>query len=466
MLDITFEEVLIAVSGDIFIKGTNYIYDSIAIDTRTMFENSIFIAIKGDNFNGNEFINLASGKGASLCIVDEILFNKAELNSDTSIIIVKDTKRALMELAMYYRSKLNVKVIGITGSTGKTSTKDLAYAALSKAYKVFKTEGNFNNEIGLPLMLFKIDNSYDVAILEMGMSDLGEIHRLAEVAKPDIAIITNIGTSHMENLKTRENILKAKMEITDFFKMGNVLLVNGDNDLLSELHANKYTLVKVSIDSSFDYKAEDIVLKEKSISFKVCEKRSKENGIFNIEVPGVHNVLNALLAIACGRILNIDYEVLAKSITTLETTSMRLDITEGKKFRIIDDCYNASPDSMKAAIDVLMNLKGGKKVAILGTMMELGGDSYNAHKEIGTYALKHGVQLLITIGEFSEAYGEGFGNSKCHMIFSNANEVCEYILKTAFNNEDILVKASRSMKFETIVNELKNENSKEVIKHE
>lgn len=363
-----------------------------------------------------------------------------------------------MKLAMFYRSKLNVKVIGITGSTGKTSTKDLVYATLSSTFKVFKTEGNFNNEIGLPLMLFKIDKSYDVAILEMGMSNLGEIHRLAEVAKPDMAIITNIGTSHMENLKTRENILKAKMEITDFFTKGSILLINGDNDLLSKLYSKNYTLVKVGIDCEHDYKAVDIILNEKSISFKVHERNSDTSEIFNIEVPGIHNVLNALLAIACGRILNIDYKVLAKSITTLEKTSMRLDIINGKKFRIIDDCYNASPDSMKAAINVLMNLKGGKKVAILGTMKELGENSYNAHKEIGIYAQRHGVELLITIGEFNKAYSEGFANCECHMLFSNVNEACEYILKTIGNNEDILVKASRSMKFETIVNKLKNEN--------
>jgi UDP-N-acetylmuramoyl-tripeptide--D-alanyl-D-alanine ligase len=458
MLDITFEEILVAVNGDIYVNSKNCTYNSVTIDTRTMHQNSIFIAVKGDNFNGNEFVLLASGKGASLCIVDEILFNKDELSSTTSIIIVKDTKRALMDLAMYYRSKLNVKVIGITGSTGKTSTKDLAYAALSKAFKVFKTQGNFNNEIGLPLMLFKIDNSYDVAILEMGMSNLGEIHRLSEVAKPDMAIITNIGTSHMENLKTRENILKAKMEITDFFTKDSVLLINGDNDLLNELHSKNYTLVKVGIDSKYDYNAEDIILNEKSISFKVYEKSSEAGALFNIEVPGIHNVLNALLAIACGRILNIDYEVLAKSITTLETTSMRLDITQGKKIRIIDDCYNASPDSMKAAINVLMNLKGGKKVAILGTMKELGENSYNAHREIGIYAKEHGVQLLITIGEYNNAYNEGFGNTGCHIAFSNVNEACEYILRTVGNNEDILVKASRSMKFEAIVKELKNKN--------
>jgi len=466
MLDITFEEILSAVSGDIYLHNKNCVYNSINIDTRTMNENSIYIAVKGDNFNGNEFALLASEKGASLCIVEEILFKKDELSCTTSIIIVEDTKKALMNLAMYYRSKLKVKVIGITGSTGKTSTKDLVAAALSKAFKVFKTQGNFNNEIGLPLMLFKIDNSYDVAILEMGMSNFGEIHRLAEVAKPDMAIITNIGTSHMENLKSRENILKAKMEITDFFTKDNVLLINGDNDLLSKLQSKNYNLVKVSIDSKSDYYTENIILSEKSISFKVYEKKSEEEGLFNIEVPGIHNVSNALLAIACGRILNIDYETLEESIKALEKTSMRLDITLWKRFRIIDDSYNASPDSMKAAINVLMNLKGGKKVAILGTMMELGENSYNAHKEVGSYARKHGVQLLITIGEYNKAYSEGFGNSQCNRAFLTVEEAWEYISKTIGNNEDILVKASRSMKFETIVKKLKDETAKEVTKHE
>ncbi|MDF2884412.1 MAG: UDP-N-acetylmuramoyl-tripeptide--D-alanyl-D-alanine ligase [Clostridiaceae bacterium] len=454
-------EVVSSVHGEIVVRGNAEKFTEINTDTRKINPGSLFIALKGENFNGNNFVVSASSKGAVICIVDEINFNKDDLNDTTTVILVNNTRKALLDLAKYYRSKLKVKVIGITGSTGKTSTKDLTCAVLSEKYKVFKTQGNFNNEIGLPLMIFKLDKSYDIAVLEMGMSNFKEIHNMAEAARPDMAMITNIGISHIENLKTRQGILNAKLEITDFFNSDNTLIVNSDNDMLynveKSLKNNNIKVIKTGI-STGDFRAEEIVLSENSISFKVYADEVLK-GQFNVPVPGKHNVLNALLAIACGYLMNMTFDEMARGIQTIQVTSMRLDIIKRGEITIINDTYNASPDSVKAAVDVLKNMQGRRKVAILGTMRELGSEAYNAHMDCGKYAAENGVDLLIAIGEFSEAFKKGF-NSNSNINgnfkeFNNFEETIEY-LRTYLKEEDcVLVKASRAMKFEAIVDKLK-----------
>lgn len=449
------QEILEAVDGELYLEGKVYEYTDISTDTRKIEEGSLFIALKGENFNGNEFVIEAAGKGAVICLVDDIKFNKEDLNSGVSVIKVDDTKKALRDLAKYYRSKLKIKIVGITGSTGKTSTKDIVAAALSSKYRVFKTKGNFNNEIGLPLMIFKLNNNYDIAVLEMGMSNLEEIHRLADIARPDVGIITNIGISHIENLGTRENILKAKMEITDFFHKSSTLIVNGDNDLLSTIETEKFNLIKIGIDKEFDYTGENIILNEDRISFKVREAGKVNSQSFELPVPGKHNVLNALMAVACGRLLSMEFSEIALGLTNLEVTSMRLDIVKTKEYTIIDDCYNASPDSMKAAIDVEINIKGKRRIAVLGTMKELGCKAYEAHKEIGSYASQKGIDLLITVGEYNDAFREGFGCDANYASFEATAEAAEYVKNIIRKDDVVLVKASRTMKFETIIDRLK-----------
>ena len=218
ILDLNLNEVIKAVNVEIIVQNNDGAFNKISTDTRRIEEGNLFFALKGENFNGNNYAVQAVEKGASIVIVDEVNFNNEELNGKGTIIKVKDTRIALGDLAAYYRTKLGIKVVSITGSTGKTSTKDLIAAFLSGKYRVFKTQGNFNNEIGLPLMIFQLSKEYDIAVLEMGTSNFGEIHRLASIAKPDIAAITNVGVAHIEYLKTRENILKEKMSISDFFE--------------------------------------------------------------------------------------------------------------------------------------------------------------------------------------------------------------------------------------------------------
>lgn len=453
---ITISEILDATKGEVIKKGIEVNYTAVSTDTRTIGFNSIFIALKGANFNGNTFSSEASLKGARVCIIDEICTPNEDFHEDAYVIKVSDTKKALLDLAKYYRAKLGIKVIGITGSTGKTSTKDLVAAALSTKYKVFKTKGNFNNEIGLPLMIFNITNEYDIAVLEMGMSNFGEIHNLTDVARPDIAIITNIGVSHLENLKTRENILKAKLEITDFFSRTNTLIINNDNDLLKNIDSKIYNILRVGfVENNNDFSTLNYKLYDDSVNFVIHEEFENKDFEFNINIIGKHNISNSLLAIACGRKLGLSYEELQEGFKNIEFTSMRLDIIKGNKFTLIDDSYNASPDSMKAAIDVLASIEGKRKVAVLGTMKELGKDAFSLHKEIGEYAKLKNIDLLLCVGEFEEAYREGYEIKHKIFKFSTNEEVSNYLEKNVLQGDCILIKASRSMKFETIANKLK-----------
>ncbi|AND85249.1 UDP-N-acetylmuramoyl-tripeptide--D-alanyl-D-alanine ligase [Clostridium tyrobutyricum] len=457
---ISLKDIVKAIDGKIIFEGIYEGFNNVNSDTRKIEKKDLFIALKGENFNGNNYIKQASEKGASICIVDEINYDDSEIRPYTTIIKVENTRSALLDLAQYYRSILDIKVIGITGSVGKTSTKDLVAAALSYKFKVFKTEGNFNNEIGLPHMIFKLDNSYDIAVLEMGMNNLGEIHNMAKAAKPDIAVITNIGTAHIGRLKSRENILKAKLEITDFFSSENILVLNNGNDLLSTVKSNKFKINTVSLNDRSNLSAFNIKLMENSIEFSVKENDFDINEKIDVMAPGKHSVINSLLAVMCARLFKLTYNEIRLGFKNLETTKMRLEIIQGKKFKIINDCYNANPDSMKAAIDVLSDFDGNRKIAVLGTMGELGEKSQELHEEIGEYASKLGVNLLIALGEYSIYYKRGFEklsiNNRKIMEFKNYDEAVNFLTGSYIETGDVLlVKASRTMRFESIVEKLK-----------
>jgi len=450
METITLKDVVKGVKGEVLKEGKTTQFNRVSIDSRKVCAGDIFFALVGENFDGHSYIDMAIKSGAHLCIVHKKNLNLSGYDEDVSIIYVEDTRTALLDLAEHYREKLKLKVIGITGSTGKTSTKDLVAAALSEKYKVFKTKGNFNNEVGLPLMVFSLDNSYDVAILEMGMSSLGEIEKLAKVAKPDIGIITNIGLSHIENLKTRDNILKAKMEITSFFNEKNVLIINGDNDMLHNLQGQDYKIIKMGLENDYNFVGSRIIIDNDHIKFNVIENGKETESSIEVGVPGKHNVLNSLLAIAVARELGLTYDEISIGIRKLEFTSMRLDIINCGNYIIINDAYNASPDSMEAALEVLKNYEGKRKIAVLGTMKELGNEAYNSHERVGSYAKKCNVDLLLTAGEFNEAFKSGFGDENL-VSFHTGEELLDFLSTTIKDGDVILVKASRTMKFEHIV---------------
>jgi len=449
---LTLTEIANAINGEIILKSDVQQYDSISTDTRKIKQGDVFIALKGEKFNGNKFIKEAANSGAALCIVDELMPDTWSIEG-MSLIKVQDTGKALLDLAGFYRKRLKIKIVGITGSTGKTSTKDLTAAALSTKYKVFKTKGNFNNEVGLPLMIFSLDNTYDVAVLEMGMSNLGEIHRMADAARPDCALITNVGITHIEYLKTSENILKAKLEITDFFGSENTLIVNSDSEMLKDLGSRDFNIINTSAEHKADYSAYDVELGDENVKFKLMEKGIKHPQVINVDMPGRHTVNNALLAIACGRLLGISLEEIIEGFGKLEKTSMRLDIIRGGRYIIINDCYNANPDSMKSGLEVLKNLNCSKRAAILGSMGELGSEAWNAHKMVGEFAADCGIDFLITLGQYNDAFKAGFGEN-CH-TFNDYDEAVKFANSVLDHGDAVIVKASRFMKFENIVDKLK-----------
>ena len=451
ILDLNLNEIIKAVDGEILVQNNDGAFNKISTDTRKIEEGNLFFALKGENFNGNNYAVSAVLKGASVVIVDEINFKNEELNGKGTIVKVKDTRIALGDLAAYYRTKLGIKVVSITGSTGKTSTKDLIAAFLSGKYRVFKTQGNFNNEIGLPLMIFELSKDYDIAVLEMGTSNFGEIHRLASIAKPDIAAITNVGVAHIEYLKTRENILKEKMSISDFFENKNDLVINCENDMLNTVkESEKYNLQKTGYDESYDLYARNVKLTCDTTSFEVVTK-SKKTHEFTLNMVGEHNVLNALLGIQIGLDLGLTFEEMEKGLENFKATSMRLEFIKKDNFTIINDSYNANPDSMKAALNVLKNYSGKRKIAILGTMGELGSHAKEAHKEVGSFA-KDRADILLTTGDFKEQYKEGFGDKT--FVYDTKEDLIAG-LKTMIKDDDtLLVKASRSAKFEEIIKEL------------
>lgn len=450
MLELNLQEIVKATKGALLKEADVKEIKAVSKDTRKIEEGTMFIALKGENFNGNNYVLEAFNKGAKIAIVDEVKCDLNELKEDMALIKVQNTGRALMDLAKFYREKLGLKVVGITGSAGKTSTKDLVAAVLSDKYKVFKTKGNFNNEIGLPLMILELDSTYDVAILEMGMRGLGQIKELAEIASPDLGIITNIGISHIEILKTRENILKAKMEIATFFDKNNTLVVCGNDDFLGALPEAEYKIVKTGVGENFKIGAKNIALEELSSKFTVYDGEKEEE--FSLDMPGEHNISNLMLGIAIAKELGVSFEEMKRGLKNIEATSMRLELIKKDGFSILNDCYNSSPVAVKSAIDVMKNIEGKRRIAVLGTMRELGHKSEEAHEEIGKYAKENGIEKVLCFGDFSENIKEGYGEG-C-TVYENKEELIKDLLNIICDGDIILVKASRSLKFEEITKAL------------
>ncbi|HAT4338235.1 TPA: UDP-N-acetylmuramoyl-tripeptide--D-alanyl-D-alanine ligase [Clostridium perfringens] len=450
MLELNLQEIVKATKGALLKEADVKEIKAVSTDTRKIEEGTMFIALKGENFNGNNYVLDAFNKGAKIAIVDEVKCDLNELKEDVALIKVENTGRALMDLAKFYREKLGLKVVGITGSAGKTSTKDLVAAVLSDKYKVFKTKGNFNNEIGLPLMILELDSTYDVAILEMGMRGLGQIRELAEIASPDLGIITNIGISHIEILKTRENILKAKMEIATFFDKNNTLVVCGNDNFLGALPEAEYKIVKTGVGENFEIGAKNIALEELSSKFTVYDGEKEEE--FSLDMPGEHNISNLMLGIAIAKELGVSFEEMKRGLNNIEATSMRLELIKKDGFSILNDCYNSSPVAVKSAIDVMKNIEGKRRIAVLGTMRELGHKSEEAHEEIGKYAKENGIEKVLCFGDFSENIKEGYGEG-C-TVYKNKEELINDLLNIICEGDIILVKASRSLKFEEITKAL------------
>ena len=436
--------------------------NGVSTDTRTIKKGELFIPLVGEIFDGHYFVDEAIEKGASAVLIhrEDAKF-LPELFPEVAVIKVADTLKALQDLAAFQRSRFNIPIVAVTGSNGKTTTKDMIALVLSQKYKVLKTQGNFNNEIGLPLTLLGLDDSHEVAVVEMGMNHLGEIHRLAKIARPNIGVITNIGVSHIQNLGTRENILKAKMEIFDFFTSEDKAILNGDDEFLSKVAEEfPYQVKYYGISDIASVKAQDIrLLGEKGISYNI--NIGSQIHPIEIPIPGKHNVYNSLAAVAVGSLMGIDIQDIANALKSYRSGDMRLNIfTTDSNIKVIDDVYNASPDSMKAAIEVLKDLGEGRKVAILGDMLELGDYSQKGHSEVGEVVAHKGIDILITVGQESKFIGIearkcGMDDQRIIHLESN-KDVIDYLDTIIEQGDKILVKGSRSMKMEEIVEYLRS----------
>ncbi len=431
---------------EIFIVG-------ISIDSRKVSRGDMFVAIHGENMDGHDYIEMAFEKGAT-CVLSE-----KEIKTDYPVIFVESTRKAFMDLAEYYRSLFDIKTVAVTGSVGKTTTKDIIASVLMQKYNIIKTEGNFNNEIGLPLTVFNIEEQHEIAIFEMGMNNFNEIHKLSKIVKPDLAVITNIGVSHIENLGSREGILKAKCEIFDFMKQGGKAILNHDDDLLKTLDGNLNFDILFFGTKEFE-KCALYANEIESLGLEGIKSNIEtEMGTIKMQtdIPGSHMVTNALAAATVGSCLGLSLDKIAVGIKNFSPTNMRMNISKTKSGKtLINDAYNASPSSMEAAINVLVESKG-KKAAILGDMFELGSFSAEYHEKLGIFASQKGIDVIICIGNFSQSTFRGakkYGKENQTVVYFDTQEKFFDSLDLIGDSETILVKASRGMHFEKTVDKI------------
>ena len=464
-MNLKIKDVLNCANAKLIIGNKEEELISYSKDTRTIKKGDTYIGIKGENFDGSLFWEEAFHKGANTVIINNIEIDQIKkqkyLKENKNIIQVEDTIIALGKMASLKRNLYSdkLKVIGVTGSVGKTSTKDIIANVMSQKYKTLKTEGNNNNNIGLPLTILRLKDE-EVAVIEMGMNHLGEISYLSKIAKPDIAVITNIGTSHIGNLGSRENILKAKLEIMDGMK--NVKLVlNNDNDLLNswqEKNKEKIEIHTFGINNESEFKADEIEFHENSSEF-ICNNNNQKIKI-SVPVGGEHFILNALCGTAFGKIFGLSDDEIRKGIGSFQLTAKRMEIIHLKNnVTIINDSYNASYESMKASISSLKNMNGKRKIAVLGDMFELGSFSEKLHRDVGIEIVKNKIDKLLLIGEYSKFIGdeaEKNGYKKENILYFNDKHELIDNLKNIMKEDDvILIKASNGMKLFEVSEKLK-----------
>jgi len=448
MIKFTLQEAVKAVSGKLLNADLLAEVSGVTTDSRDVSCGSLFVALKGEFFDGHRFAKAAIERGAICALSHEDL-------GDIPHIRVKDTKYALLDLAKWYLERFDVPVIGITGSAGKTTTKDMIAAVLSMKFSVVKTEGNFNNEVGLPLTVFRIDNATEIAVLEMGMNQFGEIHNLSRVGTPEVCIITNIGDAHIGNLGSREGILKAKSEIFDFADPNAVAILNGDDVLLKDIKPKVSKILFFGTgESSFCRfeKLEDYGLN--GTAWKVTA--AGESFTINLSLPGDYLAYNAAAAIAVGIHFGVPAIDIAKAFDIFRPSKNRMDIFEINGCTFINDVYNAAPPSMKAMIDSILSAKG-RKICVFGDMLELGHKSASYHEEIGLYAAEMGIDVLFLHGEFADDYERGFksGSGGETICFDDTPSITARLKDYVNPGDTVLIKASRGMKFEQIIEELK-----------
>ena len=458
MEPMTIREIMDAVGGKLLgeFGYINRMVGRVETDSRTIHAGSLFVPLVGERFDGHAYINAALEGGAAGC------FTQRERESylpGKFYIKVGSTQKALRDLARHYKQKFRIPFVAVTGSVGKTTTKDMVAAVLGERFKVLKTEGNFNNEVGLPLTLLRLNSNHEICVVEMGMNHFGEIEYLSSIVEPDVAVITNIGDSHIENLGSRENILKAKCEIFSHMdpKKGYVIL-NGDDPLLEPLRASlPFQSVLVGTAEGLDYRATGVESDgEKSVR---CHVRTPRSG-FDVEIPalGNHMLYPTLTAAAVAEHFGMTGGEIARGVLRFAPTKMRMNILKrGDGITILNDAYNANPQSMRAAVEVLSKSGGDYKIAVLGDMFELGPFAPTLHAGVGAYLGKAGIDCLVAVGELARHIYDAAKDAMVPQVYwcETKEEAKPILAELVKPNSTILVKASRGMAFEELVDDLK-----------
>lgn len=418
----------------------------VCTDTRKIQPGSLFVCLRGERFDGHSFASQVAQLGAAALLVDH------PVDADVPQLAVTDTGKALLQLAGWYRRRFQLPVVGLTGSVGKTTTKEFIALVLGAKYNTLKTQGNLNNEIGVPQMLFRLEDSHTAAVIEMGMNHFGEISRLTRAVAPTVGLITNIGVSHIENLGSRAGILQAKLEILEGMAPDAPLIVNTDNDMLRTVKLGDRPLLTFAIDDqSADFTATDIAEQGSTTTFTVHHSTFTQP--VTIPTVGIHNVYNALAAMAVGYVTGVDHAAAASALANYVPAGMRQNLVQVGGVQVIEDCYNASPDSMRAALQTLGKLPVHRRYAVLGAMLELGDYAKEAHTQVGKMAAENGIDGVLAYGAdaayiVEAAKQAGLENARW---FDTKEALAQSLAQQVQPGDGVLFKGSRGMHLEDVM---------------
>ena len=417
----------------------------VIIDSRAVEPGDMFVAYRGEKVDGHDYIPAAFAKGAACCLAE-----RAPETADGPVILVEDVQKALEALARAYRETLNIPVIGITGSVGKTTAKEMVWWVLSQKLNVLKTEGNLNNQIGVPMTLSRIRPEHQAAVVEMGISGFGEMRELARMARPTIAVFTVIGHAHLEFLHDLEGVFRAKTEMLELMPEDGTVIVNGDDPWLKKINCRQ-RLIRCGLGEDCQLRAENISsLADGTTDFDIVYP----DGRFRVHIPahGRHLIYAAMEAAAVGMSLGLSNQEIARGIAAYKVMGRRGALWSGDKLTLVDDSYNANPDSMRCAIDSMRDMPG-RHVCVLGDMLEMGPDAGQMHYELGKYAVENGMELLLCCGELGRETARGAGDRG--VWFESREELAKALPRFINQGDTVLVKASRGMHLEEIADELK-----------
>ena len=454
MIDFSVTDILRSTSGKLINQGSENSCKRISTDTREIEVGDLFIALIGDNFDGHKFLSDAYDKGCRMCVVSDRNIN---VPPKMTAVLVDDTLTALGSIATFYRRSLSVKIIAITGSNGKTTTKDILAQLLNQSFNIAMTQGTKNNLIGVPQTIFAITPHHDIAVIELGINRFGEMERLGEITKPDIAILTNIGASHLEQLKTEDGVFKAKSELFKKLKENGKIIANKNDPYFDRIKTN-HNIVSFGIDNDADYCANNLTTTDNGTKIDIFIRGENQGTLF-LPIKGTHNVSNFMAALAGAMEHGVSWEKIKETVVDLSLPEMRMDISVCEKITIINDAYNANPASVSVAIEELKRIKTtGKKIFVFADMFELGEKSEAYHREIGKIINSSDINILITIGELAKyTYEETSENPEISAFrCKNHNDVLSVLKKSLSPHDVVLFKGSRSNRLEKIVNNLKN----------